>query len=254
LHVLRCGGGAWEELHPAGVPPSPRSGHSAVWDERRGRLVCFGGMAAGGNADGALHVYERERNAWASPACVGPAPSPRTHHSAVLLPGRDAMLVFGGCNAAGVFFNDAHVLALDNLTWARVSPLTPPPPPRYHHCCHGLGGKVMLFGGINPKQAFDGVVLLETGASQRNELAAAAEELARMTGRTLSSVTGAMQRSTSAAGSVGTLLTSSGPQAPIVDDLMRLQLRDLLVKRGMEELHATAQQRVRIALLRLAHV
>lgn len=38
-----------------------------------------------------------------------------------------------------------------------------------------------------------------------------------------------------------------GGSVPLVGDLMKLQLRDLLVKRNMEELHITAQQKVSTA-------
>jgi hypothetical protein len=166
------------------------------------------------------------------------------------------MLVFGGCNAAGVFFNDAYVLNLDRMHWSRAQPLNTPPPPRYHHCCHLLGSRVAMYGGINPKQAFDAVVLLETNFG--GELSAVAEELARMTGGSATTAAAATAASSmlgmnraaaaSAASSPAASLAAAagavGGSVPLVGDLMKLQLRDLLVKRNMEELHITAQQKV----------
>jgi hypothetical protein len=163
------------------------------------------------------------------------------------------MLVFGGCNAAGVFFNDAYVLNLDRMHWSRAQPLNTPPPPRYHHCCHLLGSRVAMYGGINPKQAFDAVVLLETNFG--GELSAVAEELARMTGGSAtrgaaaSSMLGmnraaAASAASSPAASLAAAAGAVGGSVPLVGDLMKLQLRDLLVKRNMEELHITAQQKV----------
>jgi N-acetylneuraminic acid mutarotase len=250
--VLRQGGSAWVELKACGSAPAPRSGHSMVWDGQDS-LVCFGGTTAS-STDNSMFVYSLSRNEWSAPECSGTIPSPRTHHSAVLVAPRN-MLVFGGCNAAGVFFNDAYVLNLDRMHWSRAQPLNTPPPPRYHHCCHLLGSRVAMYGGINPKQAFDAVVLLETNFG--GELSAVAEELARMTGGsgTTAAATAAssmlgMNRAAaaSAASSTAAGLAAAagavGGSVPLVGDLMKLQLRDLLVKRNMEELHITAQQKV----------
>jgi hypothetical protein len=242
MFILKPGGAEWVELKPAGRAPSPRSGHSIVWDGGD-RLVCFAG-AASTTTDSALAVYSISRNEWTPVQLQGTAPSPRTRHSAVLL-GSSSMLVFGGCNSAGVFFNDAYLLNLDNWTWTRLQPLNPPPPPRYHHCCHVVDGKVVLYGGVNPKQAFDSVVLLQTSSGVQ-ELSALADELAAMTGSSLSPAAPA------AGSSAAALLNGGGGGggvggSPLVGDLMKLQLRDLLVKRNMEELHITAQQKVRPA-------
>jgi len=236
MFVLKAAGAEWVELKPAGRVPSPRSGHSMVWDGAD-RLVCFGGAAAT-TTDSALAVYSISRNEWTAVQAQGQAPTPRTRHSAVML-GHSSMLVFGGCNSAGVFFNDVYLLNLDSWTWSRLQPLNPPPPPRYHHCCHVVAGKVVLYGGVNPKQAFDSVVLLQTSGCQ--ELSAMADELARMTGGS------GTQPAAAAGSSAAALLGASNPGAggsPLVGDLMKLQLRDLLVKRNMEELHITAQQKV----------
>lgn len=235
LHVLRQGGSEWVEIKAQGRVPHPRSGHSMVWDGLD-RLVCFGGTTAG-STDNSLYVYSLSRNEWFAREASGAVPSPRSHHSAVLLPS-NRMLVFGGCNAQGVFFNDAYVLNLGNMHWSRVQPLNTPPPPRYHHSCHVLGGKVVLYGGINPKQAFDAVVLLETNFA--GDLGAVAEELAaRMATNSMASGP-ALSRA-----AASTALGAAVGAPPLVDDLMKLQLRDLLLKRNMEELHITAQQKVR---------
>jgi outer membrane lipoprotein SlyB len=103
-----------------------------------------------------------------------------------------------------------------------------------------VDGKVVLYGGVNPKQAFDSCVLLQTSSGVQ-ELSALAEELARMTGSSIS------QPGAGAGSSAAALLgaAAAGPGGSLlVGDLMKLQLRDLLVKRNMEELHVTAQQKV----------
>jgi hypothetical protein len=239
MFILKPGGAEWVELKAAGRVPSARSGHSMVWDGGD-RLICFAGAAAT-TSDNALSVYSISANEWTAVRAQGTAPTPRARHTAVLL-GPNSMLVFGGCNSSGVFYNDAYLLALDTWTWTRLQPLNPPPQPRYHHCCHVVAGKVVLYGGVNPKQAFDSVVLLQTSC-RVTELSALADELARMTGS--SPIQPASAGSSAAAAVLSAPAAGPAGSSPLVGDLMKLQLRDLLVKRNMEELHISAQQKVR---------
>lgn len=239
MFILKPGGSEWVEVKPTGRVPSPRSGHSMVWDGGD-RLICFAG-AAGMSTDSALAVYSISNNEWTAVQAQGTVPSPRARHTAVLL-SPSSMLVFGGCSSAGVFFNDAYLLNLETWTWTRLQTLSPPPPPRYHHSCHLVNGKLVLYGGVNPKQAFDSVVLLQTSTGVQ-ELSALADELARMTGGSVGQPAAA---SSSAAALLGAAAGGPGGSSPLVGDLMKLQLRDLLVKRNMEELHVTAQQKVRL--------
>lgn len=121
----------------------------------------------------------------------GPMPSPRTQHSAVLLsPG--IILIFGGCNSAGTFFNDATVLDTRTFTWTRPSLLNTVPAPRYHHTCNVLNGRILIYGGINSKQTFDGVVVVET--KFLSDITSVAEELFRMSADTGMSLPGPSPR------------------------------------------------------------
>eukprot|EP00201_Polytomella_parva_P013925 CAMPEP_0175051406 /NCGR_PEP_ID=MMETSP0052_2-20121109/7782_1 /TAXON_ID=51329 ORGANISM="Polytomella parva, Strain SAG 63-3" /NCGR_SAMPLE_ID=MMETSP0052_2 /ASSEMBLY_ACC=CAM_ASM_000194 /LENGTH=626 /DNA_ID=CAMNT_0016315687 /DNA_START=865 /DNA_END=2742 /DNA_ORIENTATION=+ len=108
---------------------------------------------------------------------TGTPPSPRTQHSATLL-APNLILIFGGCNSSGVFFNDSFVLDTRNFSWHRPQHLNSTPAPRYHHTCNVLNNRVFLYGGINAKQTFEGVVVIETKFS--TDLNFVAEELFRM--------------------------------------------------------------------------
>jgi hypothetical protein len=123
-----------------------------------------------------------------------------------------------------------------------------------------------MYGGVNPQQSFDSVVILET--SFGSELDEVADELYRMsTGSSLHSVRGAAaagmgrsasssrqgsppERPGSAAAAAATGVREGGgaggaqQQQQLVPDLMKLQLRDLLVKRNMEEMHMSASRKV----------
>lgn len=87
------------------------------------------------------------------------------------------------------------------------------------------GTQVLLYGGINAKHAFDGVVQLQTKFA--SELTSMAEELAHMSASSVTS-DGSSSRGRST-------------------DLMKLQLHDLLLRRNMEELHMKAASKAAAA-------
>ncbi|GLC71250.1 hypothetical protein PLESTF_001094900 [Pleodorina starrii] len=175
LYKLDPTTGAFTEVEASGKPPSPRRGHSLVWDGRD-YLVCFGGINQS-STDAQLSVFSLSRGAWFMPQAFGPAPSARTQHTAQLLsPG--VILIFGGCNSAGTFFNDAVVLDTRTFTWHKPGLLNTAPAPRYHHTCSVVNGRILIYGGINSKQTFDGVVILET--KFMSDISSVAEELFRM--------------------------------------------------------------------------
>ncbi|GLI61557.1 hypothetical protein VaNZ11_003952 [Volvox africanus] len=167
--------GVFTEVEASGKPPSPRRGHSLVWDGRD-YLVCFGGINQS-STDAQLSVFSLSRGAWFTPQAFGPSPSARTQHTAQLLsPG--IILIFGGCNSTGTFFNDAVVLDTRTFTWHKPTLLNTAPAPRYHHTCSVVNGRIIIYGGINSKQTFDGVVVLET--KFMSDINSVAEELFRM--------------------------------------------------------------------------
>ncbi|KXZ42252.1 hypothetical protein GPECTOR_174g208 [Gonium pectorale] len=179
LYKLDPSTGQFVEVEAAGKPPSPRRGHSLVWDGRD-YLVCFGGINAT-STDAQLSVFSLSRGAWFTPQAFGPAPSARTQHSAQLLsPG--VLLIFGGCNSAGTFFNDAVILDTRTFTWHKPALLNTAPAPRYHHTCATVNGRVLIYGGINSKQTFDGVVVVES--KFMSDICSVAEELFRMSADT----------------------------------------------------------------------
>jgi hypothetical protein len=78
-------------------------------------LIIFGGSHAHG-MDNCLFVFSLSTCEWRQPQQNGLVPSARTNHSAALIaPG--VMLLFGGCNIQGVFFNDTFLLDTKTFTW-----------------------------------------------------------------------------------------------------------------------------------------
>eukprot|EP00955_Chlamydomonas_euryale_P071904 361235-Chlamydomonas_euryale.AAC.7 len=126
------GTGRFHCVATTGQPPSPRRGMGLVYDSKDS-LIVFGGMYSGG-MDATLAVFSVSRREWRTPRQLGSVPSARTNASLVLL-APNQLLLFGGCNASGVFHNDAYVLDTSTTTWHALPALNMTPAPRYHHRC-----------------------------------------------------------------------------------------------------------------------
>ena len=113
-------GSTWSRLNPAGTPPSPRALHAAVYDDRRDRMMVFGGR--GGPAVNDLWELTFSGSLeWRRIDTIGTPPAPRFDHVVVFDPSRYRILVFGGMDAGGAF-NDAWSLSLAGTpTWTEIS-------------------------------------------------------------------------------------------------------------------------------------
>lgn len=90
---------AWTEVK-SDRKPSPRNLFSMVWDDERRRALVFGGQTEDGRTND-VWIFDALSKTWAELPTQGEAPSARSGHDAVWLPGRRAMLVFGGQDADG---------------------------------------------------------------------------------------------------------------------------------------------------------
>jgi hypothetical protein len=108
----------WIQLSPTGGPPSGRSSQTAVYDSVNNRLTIFGGSSSAGFLNDAW-VLSNANGIGGSPAWtqLGPFstfPQARTLHTAVYLPAKNKMVVFGGLTSStssgDVNTNDVFVL------------------------------------------------------------------------------------------------------------------------------------------------
>eukprot|EP01062_Namystynia_karyoxenos_P049754 TRINITY_DN38214_c0_g1_i1.p1 TRINITY_DN38214_c0_g1~~TRINITY_DN38214_c0_g1_i1.p1 ORF type:complete len:604 (+),score=107.13 TRINITY_DN38214_c0_g1_i1:91-1902(+) len=155
---------SWSEERGSGAAPPQRRLHTLCHSSargRRGRLLLFGGEAAGGGAAEPQMPYwelDLETFQWTAPRCTGDPPAPRAAHAACAVPGPEAapgeiLVVCGGRPPQGTAvappgFGDVHVLLLGSLHWARV----PQPQGVSHTLCWGLSACswrqwVILYGG-----------------------------------------------------------------------------------------------------------
>jgi hypothetical protein len=148
-----AGAPRWTRLEPLGIPPAPRTQHSAIYDAHGDCIYVFGG--AGRTHEGV--VLSRLNDVWAlslsgrvkwrlvSPE--GTPPNPRFGQAAVL-DGRGRMVLFGGYDGAMV--HDVWALSLnDRPRWQQLSPDGEAPPPRLQHSAvyDPVSGRMMVFGG-----------------------------------------------------------------------------------------------------------
>ncbi len=122
--LLLAGTPAWTLL-PAGAPPRARSGHSAIYDPVRDRMVIFGGRASrfwGGGAylNDVWALPFDGPGTWEQLAMDGDPPVPRAYHVALLDESADRMVIFGG-DTDRLPFNDFW-----QVTWDGAPPVSVP--------------------------------------------------------------------------------------------------------------------------------
>ncbi|CAE7779863.1 lgals3bpa [Symbiodinium sp. CCMP2592] len=125
---------SWLQLVTSTSGPSPRAGHTAVWDEIQEEMLVFGGEY-GTILHDELWILSLRQNSWNKPS-VPFSPAGRVGHSAVWQSLRRAMLVFAG--QSGSLLNDLWAYQAEARTWrqlqsAQSTSSSPEPEPRSRH-------------------------------------------------------------------------------------------------------------------------
>lgn len=161
----------WSPLTATGTPPSPRVGHSAVFDSPNNRMIVFGGQKTGSGASAFLNdlwiLSLTGTPTWTQIVAVPPPPpvvapiatnytgnppTPRRNHTASYDPIRREMLVFGGSDYLGQFSGDMVILSLPAtgpFPWSSPLALGSSPVAReLHSAVHDpLGPRMIVFAG-----------------------------------------------------------------------------------------------------------
>ncbi len=160
-------GERYTPLPADGPAPAPRFGHGMAFDEKRGRLVVFGGgveaatRASSGEVwewDGARWELRHESAArWEKPPSEGGKieppehdPGPRIFPAMTYDPSSERVLLFGGLRADEVHPPLGGLWAWDGEAgaWERLDEgVSPAPEDRYFATLVAAGGRVLLFGG-----------------------------------------------------------------------------------------------------------
>ncbi|XP_069048999.1 host cell factor 2 isoform X2 [Lepisosteus oculatus] len=160
----------WSVPETRGAAPSARESHTAVVYNTKSsappRLYIFGGMR--GCRLGDLWQLDLETMTWSQPDTRGPAPAPRSLHSANVIGNR--MFVFGGwipvlrsedkpssLGAEWTCTNSMSALNLDSMTWSCLvsnedgqeegKGAGSGPRPRAGHCAATIGSRLYIWSG-----------------------------------------------------------------------------------------------------------
>ena len=102
---------------------------------------------------------------WYPPVCSGPAPRPRSGHTAALV-GHE-IVFWGGCQGRK-WSNDTYVLDVDTWRWRVALPSGARPAPRTYHTATAVsGGRVVFFGGNDADASFNDVHVLDASAPSK---------------------------------------------------------------------------------------
>jgi Abnormal spindle-like microcephaly-assoc'd, ASPM-SPD-2-Hydin/Galactose oxidase, central domain/Bacterial TSP3 repeat len=151
------GASIWTQVSTTGLQPSPRSGHTAVYDASTNNMIAFGGSSAGGELNDVWTLSNANglggTPTWTLLNAAGGPPQARSSHTAVYDPSSNRMIVFGGAGGGVRALNDLWVLTNANDSGGTASWLAPatsgtPPALCGHSAIYDTTTNSMLvFGG-----------------------------------------------------------------------------------------------------------
>jgi hypothetical protein len=106
----------WTLLHPAGSVPSPRYGHTGLYDSNSDRMMIFGGATGTSTCVNDYHVLENANDkggtlTFLSVSPTGTKPAARVWQASAYDPTTNTLMIFGGFNCKSTYFNDVWVLS-----------------------------------------------------------------------------------------------------------------------------------------------
>lgn len=159
VFMLAADSAQWRQLAPAGsMPPVPRTGAAAVYDDLHDRIWVYGGQAT--NALSAtLYGLDADPEEWLVVPNEG-AFLLRTQAALVRDPLRDRLLLFGGMTnlATKAATSDVYEIApySDTPAWSRFQVFGTPPAPRWGAivALDRLRNRIVVIGGRNRDSVF----------------------------------------------------------------------------------------------------
>jgi hypothetical protein len=131
----------WTVLNPDGPTPSPRYGHTGIFDSGSARMMVFGG-AAGYPAPCKNDYYvlghantQAGSPAWLLVSPSGTLPAVRTLHASAYDSATNTLMIFGGYDCKTSYYNDVWILNHANdvsgrPSWTQLAPSGTPPSAR----------------------------------------------------------------------------------------------------------------------------
>jgi N-acetylneuraminic acid mutarotase len=139
---------SWTELRPAGLGPTPRFYHSAVWDPVREQLLVFGGVDAYIGMLEDFWSYDPATNEWTELWPTGYQPPSRLSASMVWDPSAGRVLLYGG-GCGGCYRDDLWSYDPDADAWQLMEPPGARPVPRGGQGAvwDDASGQMLVFAG-----------------------------------------------------------------------------------------------------------
>ena len=141
----------WVQLSGNLIGPSPRYGHSAIYDSERDRIVISHGFTSEQGRFDDTWAFDLANNSWRDISPAGTRPLRRCLHHAVYVPLSDEMLLYGGCSSGFGPCPQGDLWSFDlaNNRWAEItSNPRPAPRQRYGMVFDDNRKKLVLFGGL----------------------------------------------------------------------------------------------------------
>jgi uncharacterized protein (TIGR03437 family) len=141
----------WTPLSGNSSGPSPRYGHSAIYDARRDRIVISHGFTSEQGRFDDTWAFDLATNTWRDISPAGTRPLRRCLHHAVYVSQNDQMLLYGGCSSGFGPCPQGDLWSFDlaNNRWAEIARgLRPSPRQRYGMIFDDNRQKLVLFGGL----------------------------------------------------------------------------------------------------------
>jgi hypothetical protein len=146
----------WTLMSPSGTPPSPRYGHTAIYDPVRHRMIVFGGTGIA-PPDYLWELTLDDPPTWHPMATAGAGPSGRFGHSAVYDAAHDQMIVFAG--RTPTLSNETWTLsfASDPPVWQKLTFSTSVPAGRSRHVAvlDPPRNRMVMYGGTGTSRYED---------------------------------------------------------------------------------------------------
>jgi hypothetical protein len=122
------GSPAWSTIAAAGSPPASRSGHTAVYDAARNRMLVFGGISGGTVFNDVRTLSLGATPTWTLLTPTGAPPAGRHGHVAIYDPQHDRMIIARGAGIGGASFDDVWELTLSGTpAWNPIAATGAPP-------------------------------------------------------------------------------------------------------------------------------
>ena len=164
-------GPTWQRMLPAGTPPAPTFGHSAIYDPVRDRMVVFGGDE-NDVPNGIWELSLAGDPTWSLLTPAGALPAGLEYQTAIYDPVRDRLIVFGGTDGTS---RHAELWALplaDPSAWSALAASGVAPAARERHAAvyDPVRDRMIVLGGLDAVPLGDVWALSLSGTPEWSQL------------------------------------------------------------------------------------